>query len=232
MKKLIIIILWVSACDRVFAQADTSDKPHFIIDLGINQPVVTNTAFNLWAGSNYNKNVSPGISGMFDIAIAGKWDGGLHLSAANPYLIAGFEFGKRLTPAQFPIASYINLDFGWYNAMFNDLAPVGYKLTPDQQGQQMQLKSINKYFGITSRNYFSRFGFFIGRGHNATFASGFYVTGGWAPFRKQWEYGYYTNDGSDADGIPTYDFNSVKVYGIPNISNFFIDTGLFVGVSF
>ncbi|HWD87786.1 MAG TPA: hypothetical protein VG367_06635 [Mucilaginibacter sp.] len=120
MKKLITILLCLGACGRVLAQGDFTDRPRLIFDLGINQPTVSNPAFNIWAASNYNKNENPGISGLFDIAIAGKWDVNLHLSAANPYLIAGFEFGKRLTPANYLIASYINFDYGKFDAIFSD----------------------------------------------------------------------------------------------------------------
>src|SRR5579872_6369765 len=108
----------------VFAQAGLSDRPKFIVDLGINQPSVSNTAFNLWAASNYGKNENPGIGGLVDIALAGKWDVNLHLSVANPYLITGLEFGKRITPPFYPITSYINLDYGRFDAVSNSLAPV------------------------------------------------------------------------------------------------------------
>ncbi|HWD87785.1 MAG TPA: hypothetical protein VG367_06630 [Mucilaginibacter sp.] len=105
-------------------------------------------------------------------------------------------------------------------------------LTPDQQGKQMQLRSFNDYFGVTSRNYFNRFRFFIGKAHHAIFSSGFYVTAGYLPFHKNWYYGYWKDDGTSGDGTPGYTFEGGKVYGVPNINNFFIDTGLFAGIGF
>jgi hypothetical protein len=230
MKKLFAVLLSASICSHVFAQSGASSQPKFIIDGGVNQVSINNPSFNGWAMSNYGKNENPGVSGFFDLAVTGKWDANLHIAAANPFLVAGIEFGKRLTKPNSPLAMYLNLDWGDFDAMFNDLAPLNYTLTPDQQGQQMQLKSSNTFFGITSRNYFSRLQFYIGKAHRGVFTSGFYVTGGWTPFRKQWRYGYYEDDGTDADGVTTYNFNSVKVYNIPTINNFFIDTGFFVGI--
>jgi len=232
MKRLIAVFLAINIYGNAFAQTGFSNTPKFIFDVGINNTSINNPAFTGWAAGNYNRNANAGISGLFDITIAGKWDAGFHLSTANPFLVADIEFGKRLTSRHSPIASYINIDYGEFNAMFNDLAPLNYTLTPDQQGKQMQLKSRNSYLGITSRNYVNRLNFFVGRGHNAVFVSGFYAKAGWMPFRKQWEYGYYEDTGSDADGTPTYDFNSVKIDNIPNINNFFFDAGVFIGIGF
>lgn len=230
MKKLFLILLCTSLYHNIYAQSARPAMPHFILDGGVGQSLMNDPAFNAWAASNYGKNVNSGVSGLFDITYTGKWDAGLHLNAGNPYLVAGFEFGKRLTSPRSPVVSYINLAYGDLSAIFNNsLAPLNYKLTPGESGKQMQLRSDNDYFGITSRNYFTRLQFYLGRAHHATFISGFYITGGWMPFRKQWYYGYWEDDGGDT-GSST--FNSVRAYNIPDVNNFFFDAGLFVGIGF
>jgi len=231
MKKLVTILLGLITCGHVAAQNTSSHPVDFILDAGIDKVSMNNLGLNYWALSHYRKSVLPGISGQFDLTAAGRWDLNLHVSAANPFVIFDIEFGRRLTPPNRILTSYINLDFGDLDAIFYNLAPINYTLTPDQQGQKMQLRSDNRYFGITSRNYIDRLRIFVNKSHQASLRPGFFVKAGWLPFRQQWKYGYDKDDGVDGDGNPTSYFNGVKVYGIPNLDNFFVDAGIFIGIS-
>jgi hypothetical protein len=227
MKKFIAILSFMAVYNQVLAQSASVSQTRFIVDGGVSEVSINNPAFNAWAGGSNIKNVNPGVSGFFDLAVAGKWDGDLHLSAANPFLDASFEFGKRLTRPNSPIASYINVDYGAFDAIFNNAVLPGYILTPDQRGKQLQLRSSNDYIGLTSRNYLSRLQFYLGKRHQAIFTSGFYVTGGWMPFSKDWRYGYWTQDDADSST-----FHNVRAYDVPNINNFFVEGGVFIGIGF
>jgi hypothetical protein len=228
MKRFFITILLLAVSVPAFCQLNSYGVAGnmLILSIGIDKTFINNPGFDSWTRLNYNKTENYLMSGHIDISLIVKsYDFGMHASAPYPYGIISLYAGKRLTAADSKISSYLNFEVGDFGAVYTDISPVNYTLTPSQQGKQLQLNYYNTYFGLASKNYLNGLSFSRGKGKNhISFNSGFFLDLGYEPWNGDWEYGYYVGSGKYSS------FKGTKVYGVPQLNHLFLDAGLFFGI--
>jgi hypothetical protein len=216
------------------AQLNTYNQPFNILFLGVGaeQTFINNSAFNAWTQTYHDRTIKsrPMFNGELDV-ITKRFDSGLHVTDAYPFGVWGVYFGERLTRRSSPIASFLNFDLGGFYGHYDNIPPL-QTLTPDQMGQKMELHYSSFYIGLSSRNYFNNLHFRIGsKKKGVSINSGFFVMAGYVPFGGDWQYGYNTSDDDPSDdGNGSY-FKSNRIKSIPIMSNFFVSTGLVIGIS-
>lgn len=225
MKRLPFILIIVLLAGKLAAQTDTSHKAMVMLGVGEHETFINNPAFNSWTMANYGRVVhsSGNISGQFSLTFS-NYDMGVYLTANYPFQNMEAYFGSRLTERNSIFSSYLNLEFGQLNAYYKNINPVNYTPTPDQQGQDLELRYFSYYLGISSLNYFGYPNFKAGKkGRHLSLYPGFHVAARYG-FPGAWYYGYYTSD-----VIDDY-FKSVTIHNIPNLARFNIDAGFFIGI--
>jgi hypothetical protein len=226
MKKIITIIVLLVLSKSSFCQVNLRGTEDHLVtfSMGLDKTFITNPAFDSWTALNYNKKIGYFMGGMVDINIVLKsYDFGVYLSAGYPYLTGSSYWGRRLTSLQSKISSFLNLKIGTFIA-YPNVSPVNYVPTHDQQGKQLELRYEAAYIGLSSKNYLNKLSFRTGKGKKAvSWNSGFYVDFGYEPWNGDWQYGYYKGSGKYSQ------FISNRIYSIPNLSNEFINIGIFIG---
>ncbi len=231
MKSIIIILFLLLLRGISYAQDSTSRwrDLSMMIGLGEHETFINNTGFNAWTQANYGRtiNPSPNFSGQMSFAFK-RYDGGVYFTGVYPFQSLGLNFGRRLTSDKSPIASFLNLEIGGLGAYYKNINPIDYTPTADQQGKSLQLHYDSYYVGLSSLNYFSFLRFhFKNKNNHLSLVSGFHVSARYG-FGGQWTYGYNVNE-VNLEGSGT-DFKSVPIKTIPNMGNFIVDAGLFIGV--
>lgn len=227
MKRLIILSVLAIAFKTSGAQDSLPDLK-FILGIGEHETFITNKAFDAWTTANFGRTVHPSanISGQISFAVT-HYDGGVYVTATYPFQNLGLYFGRRLTSYQSNFSSFLNFEIGGLGAYYKNINPVNYTPTPDQQGQDLQLHYDSYYIGISSLNYLGALHFHFSKKMNGRLSlyPAFHI-GARYGFGGGWSYGYNQPDAED-DGTG---FKSVKIPNIPNLGNFNVDAGFFIGI--
>jgi hypothetical protein len=228
MRKALTCFAFLTVVLHSFGQAGISGTGSNMImfSAALNKLFINNSGFNNWTALNYNKTEPNGPGVSLDIAlVTRRFDGGLYFDVASANRVANFYFGKRLTPRQAAITSYLNLEVGQFGSFYNDIAPPNFVPPAGYQGKSLQLQYNAAYFGLESKNYFNFLSFRSGTGKKRiSYNSGFYCQVGYEPWGGGWQYGYYTGSGKYAV------FHGSHVSGIPSLNNLFFNTGVFFGI--
>ncbi|HVS93486.1 MAG TPA: hypothetical protein VHE59_15710 [Mucilaginibacter sp.] len=216
------------------AQLNNRDEPFnvMMVGVGMQETFITNAAFDAWTQLYHHRMISsrPAFGGELDY-IYKRFDIGGHLTVPYPYGVAGAYIGTRVTRRRSPLAMFLNFEAGGFYGHYKNIPPLYYMPTSDQAGQDLYLRYTALYIGLSTRTYFNRLHFRIGsRKKGISVNSGLFVTGGYMPFGRRWEYGYDTIEyNADENGSSTV-FNGVKISTIPYMSRFFVNAGLIVAV--
>jgi hypothetical protein len=219
-------LLAIAFCFAVFSgfgqkKDDRNPSPELFLELGPDYTFANAENLNQWAFNSGQKLPQPSISGHLALSFLFRhFGGGLKIFIPNPYRTETFFFGRRLTRLNSNVSSWLNLEIGEFDALYNHLRPVNYTLTPDQQGKTMQLKYDTLYFGVSSKTYWKH------RSRKDSFTVvGLDLLAGYLPGQGSWKYGYYVPSGK------TSRFVGNSVYGIPSIDSLFVNVGLFCGIA-
>jgi len=236
LKKIPLLVSLLLLFGNSFAQLTSSGSPDnvFVFSLGAATPFMNNIAFNAWAKTNYNKNVAINNQVNYDSNLAfvfKKWDLDIHIDGNSTLGVISLDFGRRLTPQHSIISSFLNFEIGEFSLSYNDIVPVGYTLTADQQGKKLDLQYVQTFIGLSSKNYLNMLHFRTGKRGGVSINSGFFGRVGYMPQRTYWQYGYSTSsvDLTSPTFKQTY-FHGVNIPGIPKLNDVFADVGLFIGI--
>ena len=228
---LSLLLMLLCGLTSAFAQLTEDNKQDntTFIAVGVNQPFYNNGAFDLWTANHYNKIKNVTANLMFDFGIATKWvDFGVIAEIPSPVSTSRVYVGAKLFGHDKTITSWLNVEVGEMYANFSDIKPLNYTLYPDQIGQRMELHYNAGYIGLSLRNYLNFLHFNARAKHLAVpFNFGFYISGGITPFVQHWHYGYNSSSDDDDDGG---DFIATRAYGIPKLSHYYVNTGLFMAL--
>ncbi|HWZ04220.1 MAG TPA: hypothetical protein VNX40_11465 [Mucilaginibacter sp.] len=194
----------------------------FFFHMGASNAFINRQAFDQWTRANYNLTERYNLNLLIDLGyIYRGFDFGADLSVDATFNQHLVYFGRRLTGPHSFITSWLNFEYGQFTAVFTNIAPINYKPTPDQQGQQLELQYTANYIGLSSRNFFNflHHTIRIGKG-GIPINTGFFVGAGYQPHGGNWQYGYYNKDTV---------FTAVKIKTIPKLSKVQVTTGVFVG---
>ncbi|HEY1870620.1 MAG TPA: hypothetical protein VGG71_06140 [Chitinophagaceae bacterium] len=220
-----LFLLTIVCCFIVFSgfsqnKGDQDQFPEIYIDLGPDYTFANAQNLNQWIINSGQKLPQYSVSGHLALSFLFRhFGGGLKIFIPNPYRMETFFFGTRLTCFNSRFSSWLNLEIGEFDALYNHLRPVNYTLTPDQQGKSMQLKYDNLYFGVSNKTYWKH-----RSKKDLSTEVGIDLMAGYMPWQGSWKYGYYIPSGK------TLRFVGNSVYGIPPIDSLFVNVGLFCGL--
>jgi len=238
MKTFTISLFLLLLGAKTFAQTNViaQQEPAISFSFGVSKPFIDNRAFDAWRETNYH--INPGyLGGNFDLTgIARKSDFGIHISSASDFNVASIYYGRRLTHIQSKISSFLNLQVGGFWSNYTNIAPLDFKPTPDDKGQQLQLRNSNNYIALSSKNYINNLGFRVGSPRDRVLiTSGFYVDLGFEPMASKWSYGYSKPDPNSSNSNVDGDFSSGDIFvgnnnvtSIPKLGRVFLDAGIFI----
>jgi len=217
---ILLLLFQYAFCQRNAANREPDSM--FFFHMGASNAFINRQAFDQWTQANYNLTERYNMNLLIDLGyIYRRFDIGADLSVDATFNQHLIYIGRRLTGPHSFITSWLNFEYGQFTAVFTNIAPVNYKLTPDQQGQQLELHYTGNYIGISSRNFlnFLHHTIRIGKG-GIPINTGFFVGAGYQPHGGYWQYGYYNKDTV---------FTAVKIKTIPKLSKVQVTTGIFVG---
>jgi hypothetical protein len=228
MKKSLLFAIWIAASFFGYSQIPRPNQhgPQLMVSAGISQTGINPSAFNSWTLNNYNKLEHVGAGFNLDmVVINNHYEYGFGAAITEPYATLSLYAGRRLTPENKIIGSYLNLVAGEFLAVYNNIPLTGYTPPPAARGHQIELHYADPFAGLQSRNYFNFLHFKTGKGKNAvSFNPGCMFNLSYMPWGGNWQYGYYTGSGKSED------FHGTRETGIPNLSKVFWGTGLFLGI--
>jgi hypothetical protein len=243
MKRLIIFIGLFAACNYTFGQALSEQESRFNffeIGFGGGVPVINNKDFDNWSETNYHSKITHTLEAMGDyFYVARKYDGGFQATGGSDiYGALALYFGRRITSANSPVSSFLNLGVGEFINQVYNYAPLGFQPTADEVGQRMYLQYNAAYVSLQSRNYINSLNFHISRNRRFNFRTGFYVDLNYRPWNGSWQYGYdkktkeqeYDED-TGYYTVTNTNYSSQKAVGVPDLANAFMDAGVFVSIT-
>ena len=166
MKKIILLLFLLIVFKDSFCQVNAAgdQAPLFMLSLGADKMLINNPAFDTWTESNYNRKIGYSLNAAVDLSVVFKsYDVGMHIITGSPAETVSIYGGKRLTPLNSKVSSFIELQFGEF-VVRPGVAPVDYVLTANQPGKKLELDYNAIYFGMTSKNYLNALHFKMGKG--------------------------------------------------------------------
>lgn|GEM_PF-1182893 len=215
------------ATQNAFGQRDLSDRQPLVainVNLGLDNFLISNNALNQWTKSNFNlvEQYNPNL--FFDFnCIYKQYDIGFSVSSnGNGFDVTSGYIGIHLTHSQSAVSSWLNLEFGGISGRFTNITPVNYIRTPDQVGQKMELHYLSDYWGLSFKNYlnFLHYNAPFFKHKKVPVNTGVFVSAGYQPYRRQWNYGYYNKDTV---------FTAVRIKTIPTLGKVHATAGVFMG---
>lgn len=224
-KKIAIALFLLLLFHSAFCQRNAANKEPdslFFVHMGASNAFINRQAFDQWTRANYNLTEKYNANFLLDLGgIYKRFDfgGGLNVGGSfNQYLV---YFGRRLTGQRSFITSWLNIEYGQFIGIFKNIAPVNYTLTPDQQGQQLELHYTGNFIGLSSRDFLNFLHYNIRLGKvKIPVNTGVFVSLEYQPGARNWNYGYYNTDTV---------FTAVKIKTIPKLSKVQVSTGVFMG---
>ncbi len=181
---------------------------------------VNRQAFDQWTLSNFNMTEPNRPSVYLDLGLLYKRvDLGVTGNIGSAFQTGGVYFGARLTGPRSFVGSWLNIELGDFFAHFYDISPPTYRPVPTDQ--QLQLDYHAFYISLTSKNYLNFLSYTAKLGHSRIPVNiGFFVSAGWQPGARKWDYGYY-----DQDSV----FHYQRIKPIPKLGKIQGTVGLFMG---
>jgi hypothetical protein len=218
---LFLLLLFQSSfCQRNAANMEPDSMLYF--HMGASNAFINRQAFDQWTRANYNLTEKYNANFMLDLGgVYKRFDLGGSLNVGGSFNQFVVYVGRRLTGQRSFITSWLNFEYGQFVGIFKNIAPVNYTLTPDQQGQQLELHYTGNFIGLSSRNFLNFLHYNIKlRKVKIPVNTGVFVSLEYQPGARDWNYGYYKTDTV---------FTAVKIKTIPKLSKVQLTTGVFMG---
>jgi hypothetical protein len=216
---LCLMLTFNTANAQLGKSGKTADSMVYVFG-GISKMFVQRTAFDQWTQTNFNITEPYAPSFYFEMGFLYHWfNFGFDANIGGAFQSAEAYLGVRLTHSRSFIGSWLNVGFGDFMDTYTNITPPTY--TPVPPNQQLELHYRAFLISLTSKNYLNFLSYRARLGYGVVPVNiGFFVSVGWQPGSRNWEYGYF-----DADSV--YHAQSIKP--IPKLGKVEGTVGLFAG---